>query len=339
MNNSILYTDLDIIKYIDDKTCDQIIDLLTSKNLLGKGFWGSVYKLEIKGHKVSVKIQPLDNDKTYDPNIKDPRNISLEIDLLKQISQYKLQKSFLHFPYFYSSRTCSDQNLMFYEYYLENLKQFFYKQYSLNDFKNISYQILISIYFFQQVTGHYHNDIHVENFLLNKLDEPIEQKYLIPTINLTKTFIFDKYIVSIWDFANAIKINPNDKKNIDLIQFKSMFEKFSKNIIEQQLSYSDLYGFCIGINSDGFEKYYNKELTENKIKWKHISNINIRSDKIEKSVKKSIIYWIIENRFLDQLIKYFKLEERKPPIYLPTNQMLQWINSLPNNFNDIWNKI
>jgi hypothetical protein len=228
---------------------------------------------------------------------------------------------------------------MFYEYYLENLKQFFYKQYSLNDFKNISYQILISIYFFQQVTGHYHNDIHVENFLLNKLDEPIEQKYLIPTINLTKTFIFDKYIVSIWDFANAIKINPNSLQNTDLIQFKSMFEKFSKNILEQQLSYSNLYEFCFKTNYDKFEKYYKKELKENKIKWNKISNINIRSDKIEKSVKKSMIYWIIENSYLDQLIEFFELEKRKPPIYLPTNEMLDWINSLPNNFNYIWNKI
>jgi hypothetical protein len=339
MENNILYIDLDIIKYINNKTCKEIINLLTSKNILGKGFWGSVYKLDIKGHKVSVKIQPIKNDKIYNPNINDPRNINLEIDLLKQISQYKIKNSFIHFPYFYSSRTCLDQNLMFYEYYLENLKQFFYTEYSLNDFKNIVCQILISIYFFQQVTGYYHNDIHVENFLLNKLSEPFEQKYLFPTINLNKTFIFDNYIVSIWDFANAIKIDPNNTKNIDIIQFKSMFEKFSKNILEQQLSYSDLYEFCIKINKEVFEKYYNKELKENKIKWNHISNINIRSDKIEKSVKKSIIYWIIENNYLEQLIDFFELNKRKPPIYLPTTEMLKWINSLPNNFNDIWNKI
>ena len=66
----------------------QIINLLTSENLLGKGFWGTVYKFEIKGHKVSIKIQPLENDKIYDPSIKDPRNISLEVDLLKQILKY-----------------------------------------------------------------------------------------------------------------------------------------------------------------------------------------------------------------------------------------------------------
>ena len=334
MDNSIIETDLDVIKYLNDKTCDQIINLLTSENLLGKGFWGSVYKFEIKGHKVSIKIQPLENDKIYDPSIKDPRNISLEVDLLKQISQYKIKNSFVHFPYFYLSKTCLDQNLMFYEYYSYNLKQFFYTEYNLNDFKNIVYQILISIYFFQQVTGYYHNDIHVENFLINKLSQPLEQIYTFENINLTKTFIFNKYLISIWDFANAIKINSSDKSNIDLQQFKVMFNNFSKKIIDLQLDNGRLYKFCIKINEDNFNKYYLSELKKNKIKWKNISNTNIRSDKIDKSIKKSMIYWIIENYYLDQLIDFYKIT---PQIYFPTNEMLKWIKSLPNNFNDIFN--
>jgi hypothetical protein len=44
MDNTIIETDLDVIKYLNEKTCDQIINLLTSENLLGKGFWGTVYK-------------------------------------------------------------------------------------------------------------------------------------------------------------------------------------------------------------------------------------------------------------------------------------------------------
>ena len=336
MDNTIIETDLDVIKYLNNKTCDQIINLLTSENLLGKGFWGSVYKFEIKGHKVSIKIQPLENDKTYDSSIKDPRNISLEINLLKKISQYKIKNSFGHFPYFYFTKTCLDQNLMFYEYYSYNLKQFFYKEYNLNDFKNIVFQILISIYFFQQVTGYYHNDIHVENFLINILNQPLEQTYTFENINLTKTFIFNKFLISIWDFANAIKINDSNNSNIDLQQFKVMFDNFSKKIIDLQLDYSRLYKFCIKINEDNFNKYYSLELAKNKIKWKHISNTNIRSDKIEKSVKKSMIYWIIENNYLDQLINFYELNKRNPPIYLPTNEMLIWIKNLPNNFNDIF---
>ena len=338
MDNTIIQIDLDIIKYLNDKTCDEIIKLLTSKNLLGKGFWGSVYKFEIKNHKVSIKIQPLENDKMYDPSVEDKRNIELEINLLKQISQYKIKNSFGHFPYFYFSRTCSDQSLMFYEYYSYNLKEFFYKEYNLNDFKNIVSQILISIYFFQQVTGYYHNDIHVENFLVNKLNQPLEQTYTFETINLIKTFIFNKYLISIWDFANAVKINSSDlsSTNSDLEQFKVMFHNFSKKIIELQLDYIRLYDFCMKIDKDKFNKYYLSELQKNKIKWNKVSNIDIRSNKIEKSVKKSIIYWIIENNYLDELIKFYELNKRKPQIYLPTNEMLKWINNLPNNFNDIF---
>jgi hypothetical protein len=338
MDNTIIQIDLDIIKYLNDKTCDEIIKLLTSKNLLGKGFWGSVYKFEIKNHKVSIKIQPLENDKMYDPSVEDKRNIELEINLLKQISQYKIKNSFGHFPYFYFSRTCSDQSLMFYEYYSYNLKEFFYKEYNLNDFKNIVSQILISIYFFQQVTGYYHNDIHVENFLVNKLNQPLEQTYTFETINLIKTFIFNKYLISIWDFANAVKINSSDlsSTNSDLEQFKVMFHNFSKKIIELQLDYIRLYDFGMKIDKDKFNKYYLSELQKNKIKWNKVSNIDIRSNKIEKSVKKSIIYWIIENNYLDELIKFYELNKRKPQIYLPTNEMLKWINNLPNNFNDIF---
>jgi hypothetical protein len=67
-----------------------------------------------------------------------------------------------------------------------------------------------------------------------------------------------------------------------------------------------------------------------------VSNTDIRSNKIEKSVKKAMIYWIIENNYLDQLIKFYELNKRIPQIYLPTNEMLIWIQNLPNNFNDIF---
>ena len=49
-----------------------------------------------------------------------------------------------------------------------------------------------------------------------------------------------------------------------------------------------------------------------------------------------MIYWIIENNYLDQLIEFYQLNKRIPQIYLPTNEMLKWINNLPNNFNDIF---
>ena len=150
MDNIYLETDLDVVKYLNSKTCKQIIDMLDGKNLIGKGFWGYVYKLNIKGHKISVKLQPLTNTKTWDITITDPRDIKLEIQLLKTLSQYKIKNSFIHFPYFYKEITCEKQSVMFYEYYSFNLKDLLIKSKLINfeDFKNITLQILISIYFF-----------------------------------------------------------------------------------------------------------------------------------------------------------------------------------------------
>jgi hypothetical protein len=181
MDNTIIQIDLDIIKYLNERTCDEIIKLLTSKNLLGKGFWGSVYKFEIKGHKVSVKIQPLENDKMYDASVEDKRNIELEIDLLKKISQYKIKNSFGHFPYFYFSRTCSNESLMFYEYYSYNLKQFFYKEYKL---RNIFKRLLQSWRLYKI------NKTYVPDIDLITLAEP-QKPITIYDWTIHKKFVFD----------------------------------------------------------------------------------------------------------------------------------------------------
>lgn len=322
--------DLDVIKYLNEKSCNYIIDLLTSENLIGKGFWGAVYKFDIKGHKISVKIQPISNDKKYNPNLIDPRNIELEIDLLKKLSQYKIINSFIHFPYFYKELKCSNEKLIFYEYYTWNLKQFFKTKYTFEDFKMIVSQILVSIYFFQQITNHYHNDIHVENFLLNELKEPIEQKYSFLTLGFDKTFIFSKYYISIWDFANAIPINKTNNsktENIDYIQFKNMFHRFTKYLIDSAYDSNTIYKFCLNTDPKyNFTQYFKKEIKMNKLKWSYIKNDKVRELKIVKSVTKSFIYWIIENKLVDK----FVLEYNMDPFQLPSDDMLTWIDNLPN---------
>lgn len=340
MENSYIETDLDVIKYLNSKTCNQIINMLEGKNLIGRGFWGFVYKLDIKGHKISAKIQPLSNNKTWDPSIQDPRNINIEIDLLKTISHYKITNSFIHFPYFYKEITCKNQNIIFYEYYSSNLKDLFIKLPSVlfEDFKNISIQILVSIYFFQQVTGYYHNDIHVENFLVNYLDQPIEQTYNFVNLGLNKSFIFNKFYIGIWDFANAIPI-PIDSSNsnitnVDYIQFKQMFSSFIKKIIDQLVDHSNIIKFCVSLNIPDFSNYYDKELKKNKLKWSHIKNPEKAIKKFESSTKKSFIYWIIENKYLDQMIKYLKAKSIDLNVNLPTQQMLDWISNLPNSLED-----
>jgi len=334
MENTYIETDLDVVKYLDTRTCEQILDMLEGKNLIGKGFWGFVYKLDIKGHKISVKIQPTTNTKTWDPTIIDPRDIGLEINLLKLLSQYKITNSFIHFPYFYKELECNKQKLMFYEYYDKNLKDLLLGDYTFEDFKNISFQILICIWYFQKVTGYFHNDIHVENFLVNILSAPIEQNYQIDQTR--KTFIYNKFYIGIWDYANAKPIpknfNSKSDPNTDYIQFKKMFVSFIKKILDKVFIFEDIEQYCMELNSNSFNSYYNKEYKASKLKWSHIKNPAQAFKKIENSLKKSILYWIIENKQLDLMIEYFKKTKQfDNNLNLPTSQMLKWIEDLPDN--------
>jgi hypothetical protein len=217
---------------------------------------------------------------------------------------------------------CQKQSLIFYEYYPYNLTKFFNSEYSYDSFKSIISQIIITIYYFQKITNNFHNDIHIENFLLNKTD--IEENQYTFFDFEKKIKLYGNYIC-IWDFANAIPINDNTK-NVDIIQLKLMFSTFIKKYLDNLFTYPQLYEFCI--KEASFKKYYEKILFENKIKWKHISNINNRSNHIEKSVKKAMIYWIIEKRFYLELIKDLNI-----PIFFPTIEMLNWIDSLPDNIN------
>lgn len=333
MENSFIETDLGIVKYLNSKTCKQILEILKKEELIGKGFWGYIYKLDIKGHKVSVKVQPLTNTKYNDPSIIDPRNLRLEIDILKKLSKYKIENLFIHFPYFYKELECEGQSLMFYEYYDQNLKNYMEKNYTLDEFKNICKQILISIYFFQQVTGYYHNDIHVENFLVNKLDNTINQTYYFSTYDIKKTIVLDKFYISIWDFANAIPIN-NSTENIDYKQFKNMFPTFIKKTLNYFFTFDDIYNYCVKLNNPTFNEYYYKEKENNKQKWKLASSKNANK-KIEQSMKKSLIYWIIENNLCDSMIIHFKNKGKiNKNIFLPNSSMLLWIKQLPNSLNE-----
>lgn len=323
--------DFDIVKYLNEQTCDIIINKLTSDNLLGKGFWGAVYRFDIKKHNVSIKIQPIENDKKYDITITDQRNIQLEINLLKQLSDFKIKHSFLHFPYFYTDKICDNQLLIFYEYYPHNLSHFFIKPYTLQQFKSIIYQIIVSIYFFQQITGYFHDDIHIENFLLNTTSTS-ELSYHFPNLNISKKIkLFDGKFISLWDYAGAIKIDykADMNHNPDILLLKNICNVFITKILFELFNYIELYSFCKKRQNKSFKKYHSKILNDIRLKWKHISNLHNRNYKIEKTMSKALLFWIIENNYLDLLLTKVKISE-----HFPTYEMLDWLKTIPENIND-----
>jgi hypothetical protein len=177
----------------------------------------------------------------------------------------------------------------------------------------------------------------VENFLVNKLSSPIEQNYQINQIK--KIFIINKYYIGIWDYANAQPIsntfNFYTQPNPDYVEFKQMFISFIKKILDKIFCLEDIIDYCKDLKLKSFDLYYSKELKANKLKWSHIKNPEQAVNKIYKSLKKSTLYWIIENKQLDIMIAHFKKTKKIDyNLNLPTSQMLQWVEDLPNNLED-----
>ena len=333
----------DIIQYLNNKTCEYLINKLTSDNLLDKGTWGTIYRYNIKGYLVSVKIQSLYNNKRY-AILKDPRNIKLEIEILKQLSDYKKDTNFIHFPYYYWSTICDQNSLIFYQYFSHKLNYFFTLPYSFEEFKSIVSQIIISIYYFQSITGYYHNDINIDNFLLNTTDlEEIEYNYGI----VNKKIKIFKYYICLWDFGNIIKITSNNNiasnniasnniasnniaSNPDIILLKKMFREFIIKHTSIKITSNYLYEFCYKYEDQyNFLKYHDKKLQKYKIKWNNIINLSIRQSKINISIFKALINWIITHKLLDELIIYLDL-----PVIFPNYEMLDWIDNLPENISE-----
>jgi hypothetical protein len=310
-----------IIKYFNNLPCKKILKKLKFKNVIANGTWGTIYKLNINNNFVSLKFQPIYNDKKH-LYIDDNRNIDLEIELLTKLSIFKLTNNCLHFPYFYFSKKCNNNIIIVYEYFNYNLLHFFINTYNFNEFKSIMQQILISIYYFQKITGYYHNDINLDNFLLNNTSL---DTITYPDLNISiKTY--GKYIC-LWDYANAIIIPKKNKSNVDIVQFKSMIPKYITNIIYKEFKHKHIIEFCKQYKD--FTPFLNKLKTQAKLKWNHISNIDIKMKKVQKTILKAIIYWIIENNLLYNLYDIYYNHD----IY-PTKNMLDWINTIPDDIND-----
>jgi hypothetical protein len=114
-----------------------------------------------------------------------------------------------------------------------------------------------------------------------------------------------------------------------------MFKAFNKKIIDQIISYDMIYKYCVKLNNKSFKKYYITEIKNNKLKWSKIKNTHKAINKIEKSMRKSLIYWIIENSYTDQMIQDFKNNKLiDKNTFLINQEMINWIDNLPDNIED-----
>lgn len=316
-----------MIQEIKNISCSNIVKKLINTNLINNGFWGYVYKFTLNQDlKIAIKIQPLYNDKLYDPDIIDTRDIKLEIKLLKKLSLFCKKYDIFHFPLFYKSLICNNYQLIICKFYNSSFEKILKKKISFSHFKNIIHQIIISIFLFQKKTKCFHNDITINNILLLSTDNQTityNFKYLDLTI---KSFNF--YVI-LSDFGNCIPLNKNNNNfvNIDILQLKHLLYNYISKFM-QIFNFETLYNFCFNLDSTNFHSFFLNELKNNKIKFAHIRDLKLQEQKIQNNLKFNIYNYIYQHKYI------FKLFETVNTITFNFDQsMLDYLDNLPTNIN------
>jgi hypothetical protein len=278
----------------------KVIDKITNKHLINNGTWSFVYKKKNK----AIKIQPLYNNKLYNPEIIDQRDIESEIKYLKLLS-----KSKYFFPLYYSSFICNKDQIIILKYYKLNLINLIKQGITDEMFKNIIYQLIISIDIFQKKTNHFHNDICIENILLKKCEDKIYIDHL------KKSIITNNLNVILIDFGNCIPFN--DVINIDILLLKKMLINFIYRYINMIYSIGTLFKYCSKFDT------FNNYLKNN---FKKADIIPFEENKQQNKIKYFLFLFIISQKSFFDFIK-------NENIFLNNlNQsMLDFLDSLPDN--------
>ena len=166
------------------------------------------------------------------------RSRDKEIEVLKILTEKSINRECPNFPIIYNYLECNEESKKYSAIITEkadgDFNNFFKEKY--NDYeliKNAIEQIIMSIYFFNNLTGYYHNDCHFGNFLYFKIKKGGYLKY---EINGKKYNIKNLgYLWIIWDFDrsslnSSSKIKTKDiKRFIDMI-YDNYYDNYKKYI-------------------------------------------------------------------------------------------------------------
>ena len=309
---------IDINKYFNNDICNKIFDLIDDESQIGKGYWGNIYKIKIKCNLFSVKKQNMSIIRSNLNRV----DVSSEVEVIKKLSQFKENNNVHFFPYYYHDVICNNNHLLFYQNYKDNINILF-GSWTPELFKSIIYQCIYAIHLFQSITGFSHNDIHIGNFLLEKIDKPEIQygKYNIK---------YYGYGIVLWDYGTARKIN---EKEHDIGMMKQMFKMYQKQEIYDRCDHNKILEF---VNKYTFMKIYlDEQFIVHENKWDHIKNAKARKNFITASTIKSVMYEIIDADLLLTFIKFYK-NESLIDIYIDP-ALLLWLSKLPNTVSECLN--
>jgi serine/threonine protein kinase len=296
---------INIGKYFKPNVCESITKLLEESQIIGKGTWANVYRIQIKKCLFSVKMQKIKSNKTFD----DVRDIEGEVNVLKQLSHFKELNHVEFFPYYYFDTICNGSSLIFYQHYEHSLEHLFGK-WTQSLFRSIVMQAIYSVHLFRTITNRMHNDIRLVNFLI------------VETNDTTKWYDGHKiqlegYHVVLWDYANSTE--GIDEKDTDMSMIKLMFKNYIKSTIYEQCEHGLILEFA---------RDKNLSIDENNDKWQHIKNSSVRTRKIKTSNIKALIYKIIENSMLLEFLQFVGSDDLMTVFIEP--ELLEWVDTLPN---------
>jgi tRNA A-37 threonylcarbamoyl transferase component Bud32 len=350
INKSVNVVDFREIEYINNinKNKDYI--------LLGKGVYGSVYKVD---EKTCVKIQIIPIDSKFEIN-----RIFNEIQISKICGKKNISPKIIKNKIIYNN---FDSKLYFYT-YMQLINGVTLLNYLNNTLKNkklnnMEEKFILKLFNKKRKIlhnlGYIHQDLHLGNIMLEIKDKKIIDLYIIDyglteeldyfnTIN-DKLKYFKKqnqiYIVDFLIKNKLIKLDINDNilnkvlniynnidyknKNLDSINLD-----FSKNIFNIKLLYESVFdivneNLAKKVNNEIVNKNLTKKLN-NEVKYQEINNLNFTYESSytkKEYISNNLEYYFVFPEIADNIDNIYILEKNKK-LYTFFNYIIKDIGTL-----------
>lgn len=281
---------------------------------LNKGTWGFIFKVKLKENKfIKLKIQIMPNNIfTKFKGLNDPRNVNLEKFIFEECNNLILKNVTCNLPLYYKSILCKNEKfktMIFLTELSDNtLPNWILEKHTDLEWESFLFQILSTLHVFKKYLKFFHNDMNINNILVNK-DK--NKGYYNYNINTVSYYIpTTGYIFLIWDYANGYSLlQKNDEKIVQNLRNNDDFEKFSDtfklmkmNNIYNSVNFEELNNI-LEKNIKNFSELKNKQLKNINIKFKHVKNQKKRKFKIKRSLHKSFCYYAIENDLYELIMQ------------------------------------
>jgi hypothetical protein len=199
------------------------------------------------------------------------KKATAEIDVLNTLNKVVLDKQFQHFPITFKIMTCTDEDDEPYALILNELadcdiENWLKRKRSVIEYESVLTQLMLTIYYFQKL-GFYHNDLHLGNALIHKVDpggywcyKHNSQEIYVPNVG---------FLLVLWDFGETTTNKTSKRSSLknpefwkkdfdrpfDLIRNTDKFYKNEESLVSLPLPFKQDF---IKPYMDGLELSYSR---------------------------------------------------------------------------------